>query len=108
MLAINVPVMSYSKEPDQVVGLYNEALRRIEALPGVERVAIGTVVPWRDAGSFGPGFQFSAEGYARGNAEEDPRARFRTVSPGFFAALGVPILAGRDFTAAIARTPSKS
>ena len=99
VLAINVPV-SYSKEHDQVVGLYNEALRRIEALPGVERVAIGTVVPWRDAGVFGPGFQYSAEGYARGNAEEDPRARFRTVSPGFFAALGVPILAGRDFTAA--------
>ena len=32
------------------------------------------------------------------NGEEDPRARFRTVSPGFFAALGVPIIAGRDFT----------
>ncbi len=41
--------------------------------------------------------QFSVEGYAKANGEEDPRARFRTVSPGFFAALGVPILAGRDF-----------
>src|SRR5205823_2918154 len=30
--------------------------------------------------------------------EEDPRARFRTVSPCFFAALGVPIIAGRDCT----------
>src|SRR5262249_30812358 len=29
--------------------------------------------------------------------EEDPRAATRSVSPGFFAALGVPILAGRDF-----------
>ncbi|HEU0175158.1 MAG TPA: ABC transporter permease [Blastocatellia bacterium] len=26
-----------------------------------------------------------------------PRARFRTISPGFFAALGVPLIAGRDF-----------
>ena len=34
---------------------------------------------------FGPGFQFSVEGYAKANGEEDPRARFRTVSPGFFA-----------------------
>ena len=73
-------------------------MRRISELPGVERVAVGTVVPWRDAGTFGPGFQFSAEGYAKANGEEDPRARFRTVSPGFFAALGVPIIAGRDFT----------
>jgi putative ABC transport system permease protein len=30
---------------------------------------------------------------------EDPRARSRFISPGFFAALGVPILAGRDFNA---------
>ena len=55
-------------------------------------------MPWRDAGTFGPGFQFSVEGYAKANGEEDPRARFRTVSPGFFAALGVPIIAGRDFS----------
>ena len=48
--------------------------------------------------AFGPGFQFSAEGYAKADGEEDPRARFRTVSPGFFAALGVPLIAGRDFT----------
>jgi hypothetical protein len=33
----------------------------------------------------------------RAPGEEDPRAQFRTISPGFFAALGVPILAGRDF-----------
>jgi hypothetical protein len=37
------------------------------------------------------------EGYAKANGEEDPRARFRTISTGFFAALGVPIVAGRDF-----------
>jgi hypothetical protein len=72
-------------------------MRRVAALPGVERVAIGTAVPWRDAGIFGPGFQFSVEGYAKVDGEEDPRARFRTVSPGFFAALGVPLIAGRDF-----------
>src|SRR5262249_23270334 len=29
--------------------------------------------------------------------EEDPRARFRTVSPDFFKTLGVPLIAGRDF-----------
>jgi hypothetical protein len=63
----------------------------------VERVALGTVVPWREAGLFGPGFQFSTEGYAKAGGEEDPRARFRTVSPGFFRALGVPVIAGRDF-----------
>ena len=53
-------------------------------------------MPWRDArASFG--FQFSVEGSARADGEEDPRARMRTVSPGFFATLGVPIIGGRDF-----------
>jgi predicted permease len=98
VLALNVPVISYSRPPDQVATFYKEALRRISELPGVERAAVGTIVPWRDAGVFGPGFQFSVEGYAKANGEEDPRARFRTVSPGFFGALGVPIIAGRDFT----------
>src|SRR5205823_4243875 len=100
VLAINVPVMSYGRTPEQVVAFYREMLRRIGGLPGVDRVAVGTIVPWRDAGAFGPGFQFSADGHVRAPGEEDPRARFRTVSPGFFAALGIPIVAGRDFTEA--------
>ena len=98
VLALNVPVMSYGRTPDQVIGFYKETMRRIGELPGVERVAVGALVPWRDAGTFGPGFQFTVEGYAKGVGEDDPRAQFRTVSPGFFAALGVPIVAGRDFS----------
>jgi predicted permease len=97
VLAMNVPVMSYGKAPEQVVDFYKESIRQISVLPGVDGVALGTTVPWRDAGSFGPGFQFSADGHVRGPGEEDPRAQFRTISPGFFGALGVPLLAGRDF-----------
>src|SRR5215813_10791260 len=96
-LALNVPVISYGRTPDQVVSFYKESIRRITELPGVERVAVGAAVPWRDAGLFGPGFEFSADGYVRAPGEEYPRARFRTISPGFFAALGVPLIAGRDF-----------
>lgn len=97
VLALNVPAMTYGKTPDQIVGFYKEAIRRIRELPGVENAAMGTNVPWRDAGNFGPGFEFSADGHVRGPGEEDPRGRFRTISPGFFAALGVRIIAGRDF-----------
>jgi putative ABC transport system permease protein len=100
VLALHVPVMSYGRTPAQVIGFYKEVIRRISQLPGVEQVAVGTLVPWREAGGFGPGFQFTGEGYAKANGEEDPRARFRTVSSGFFASLGVPIIAGRDFSEA--------
>jgi len=97
VLAINVPAVSYGKTPEQIVEFYKESIRRIEALPGVTKTAFGLVVPWRDAGTFGPGLQFSADGHVRAPGEEDPRAQMRTISPGFFAALGVPIVAGRDF-----------
>jgi predicted permease len=97
VLAINVPVMSYGKTPDQVINFYKEIIRRIKEQPGVDAVAVGTNVPWRDAGDFSFGLQFTADGHVHGPGEEDPRARFRTISPGFFASLGVPLLAGRDF-----------
>jgi putative ABC transport system permease protein len=97
VLTMNVPIMSYGKTPDQISGFYRETVRRISELPGVQNVAIGMSIPWRDAGGFGPGLQFTAEGQVRGSGEEDPRAQFRAVSPGYFATLGIPIVAGRDF-----------
>jgi predicted permease len=99
VLAIHVPT-SYTRPRAEMAAFFREVVRRVSEVPGVERVAVGTIVPWREAGTFGPGFQFSTEGYAKGGGEEDPRARFRTVSPGFFAALGVPLIAGRDFNEA--------
>jgi len=95
VLALNVPIVSYTRDPQEIGRFYKEAVRRISQLPGVERVAIGTAVPWRDEGFFSA--QFTTEGYAKAAGEEDPRARFRTISPGFFASLGIPIIAGRDF-----------
>ena len=98
VLALNVPIVSYARKPEEITGFYKEAIRRITALPGVDRVAVGTIVPWRDSGFFAA--QFTVEGYAKANGEEVPRAQFRSVSPGFFASLGVPLIAGRDFTEA--------
>ncbi|MEA2257444.1 MAG: putative transport system permease protein [Acidobacteriaceae bacterium] len=100
VLAIDVPAMSYGKTSQQVVDFYKEAIRRMDALPGVSKTAFGNVVPWRDGG--GPaaaGLQFSADGQVHAAGVEDPRAQWRVISPGFFASLGVPIIAGRDFNA---------
>ena len=95
VLAIDVPAMTYGKTPEQVLNFYKESIRQIDALPGVTRTAFGLVAPWRDAQNFGPGFQYSGDGHV--HTSEDPRAMWRAISPGFFAALGVPILQGRDF-----------
>jgi len=98
VLAIDVPPMTYGKTPQQVVDFYKLAMLRIDALPGVSKTAFGNVVPWRDGGP-GPGLQFSGDGHVHAVGAEDPRAQWRVISPGFFAALGVPIIAGRDFNA---------
>jgi predicted permease len=95
VLVVNVPAMSYGKSPQQVVDFYKESIRRVDGLPGVNTTSFGMVAPWRDGG-FGFGMQFSADGHAH-VPNEDPRAHMRVVSPGFFASLGVPIIAGRDF-----------
>jgi predicted permease len=100
VLAINVPPIYYGKKPEQIPEFYKESMRRISELPGVDGVAFGVTAPWRDAGAFGPGFQFTVEGYVRAPGEEDPRGRFRVISSGFFSTMGVPLIAGRDFNEA--------
>jgi putative ABC transport system permease protein len=97
VLAIDVPAPSNGRTPQQVLDFYKEAIRQIDALPGVSETAVGMIAPWRDADDFGPGFQFSGDGHVHG--KDDPRALWRAISPGFFSALGVPIIAGRDFNA---------
>ena len=96
VLAINLPVMNYGKTPEQVNLFYQEIERRVAAIPGVEHVASGFAAPWRDERGLNISFAFSAQGAHRPDGQ-DFRAKFRPISPGFFATFGVPIQAGRDF-----------
>ena len=96
VLAVNLPIMAEGKTPDQVRDFYREVSRRVSALPGVQHVSSGFGVPWRDGRALSISFTFSVEG-ARRDKDEDPRGRFRSISPGFFETLGVPIVEGRDF-----------
>jgi predicted permease len=95
VLAIDVPPPSNGRTPQQVRDFYKESIRQIDALPGVTETAFGVIAPWRDVNYTGLGLQFSGDGHTHG--KNDPRALWRTISPGFFATLGVPILEGRDF-----------
>jgi predicted permease len=97
VLALDIPPPTTGFGFEEIVDLSFEATRRISELPGVKGVAASSFAPWRDAGTF-PHFQFLAEGYTPEDGEEAPHARIRMVTPGFFSVLGVPLLAGRDFT----------
>ena len=96
VLAVNLPVMTYGKTPQQVQEFYRDVEQRISALPGVEHASSSFSVPWRDERELNISFTFAALGARRPDGQ-DFRATFRSVSPGFFATFGVPILNGRDF-----------
>jgi putative ABC transport system permease protein len=98
VLALDIPSSATGVGGAPALDFYQEATKRIGELPSVEAVAVGSFVPWRDAGTFGPGVQFAADGYTPAEGEEHPRARLRIVAPRFFDVLGLPLLAGRDFT----------
>ena len=97
VLAFDLPTPDLSIRNTQEMDFYQEVTRRVGTLSQVKGVSLGTFVPWRDAGLF-PRFQFTVEGYTPADGEENPHARPRVIAPHFFAILGVPMIAGRDFT----------
>ena len=97
VLAIDVPLSATAVVDKTRSTFLPEVTRRLGELPGVQGVASGLVVPWRDR-SFSNTVRFSVEGYQPADGEERATAQLRVVSPGFFGVLGVPILSGRDFT----------
>ncbi|HMF97276.1 MAG TPA: ADOP family duplicated permease [Vicinamibacterales bacterium] len=97
VLAIDVPPSATGVGGAAALDFFQEATRRIGELPGVQGVAAGMVVPWRDPSS-GMKLQFAFEGYQPADGEENPTCRFRLVSSRFFEVLGVPVIAGREFT----------
>jgi macrolide transport system ATP-binding/permease protein len=72
----------------------DQLLERVRALPGVESAAIARVTPFgfRDYSS-GP---IAVDGY-QSAPDERPRADYNEVSPDYFAVMGIPIVAGREF-----------
>ena len=99
VLALDLPAADLVAMTDRDLEFYEDLVRRISALPDVNGVALGNFVPWRDGGTLGPGFPFTAVGYETAPGEEQPRGRIRLVTPGFFGVVGLPMIAGRDFAA---------
>jgi putative ABC transport system permease protein len=82
-------------EPERQTILFRQIRESVGAIPGVREVALINNLP---IGGDIWGMGFLLEGAEAVEGEELPTASQRTVSPSYFEAMGVPLLAGRDFT----------
>ncbi|HZS44545.1 MAG TPA: ABC transporter permease [Blastocatellia bacterium] len=90
-MQINLPRAKY-QTGQQWDAFYQQILRRVQSLPGVESAGLTFRLPFNGAeGSAG----FGIEGHPSDTAKFAYSGR---VSPGYFSALGVPVVRGREFT----------
>src|SRR6185503_15658166 len=89
MFRIGIP-QAAAPDPVRMIRLENDVVDRLAAIPGVESVGFATRQMLGQQGPTGP---FSLEDKP-GAAPLSPV--FRYASPGYFATLGTPIVAGRD------------
>jgi predicted permease len=80
-------------EGEAVVAFYEAVLERVAALPGVEQASLVSMAPFSGPNSAN---LVAPEGQALERSEA-PDADFRSVAPGYFRALRIPLLRGRDF-----------
>lgn len=77
------------------VRLVERVLAELQTAPGIESVAIADSVPLNGQSSRSP--------YARADTNppvvnQRPLGLTRSISPGYFKTLGIPLISGRDFT----------
>ncbi len=90
---ITLPESRYP-EGAQAATFFQELIRRVESLPGVESASLSTVQPLSGVAVDDP---YSIEGRPL-DFNNAPVAGWQYVTPNFFRTLGIPIVAGRDFT----------
>jgi predicted permease len=87
----------YQRESDQIA-FFNELERRLALVPGAESVAIGDSIPPSGATRFRLLAAVWIEGAPPRPEGTGGTVTWRYVSPGYFGALGIPIVRGRGFT----------
>ncbi len=93
-MGMDLRTQQYSKDP-AVLNFWQQVLDKVRVLPGVEGAAVGTHIPLTD--SHGR-TDITIEGMALPRPGNYPHPDVHTISPGFVATLGIPLLRGRTFT----------
>jgi putative ABC transport system permease protein len=96
-LKVPLPMFKY-RDPEARVGFFERLVERVEALPGVEAAGGATPLP------LGGGDQYWVQPYGRDSATEEEwaanKADYRAALPGYFEAMGIGLVSGRELTEA--------
>jgi putative ABC transport system permease protein len=90
---LSLPALQYADQ-NHIVTLYRDALERLRSIPGVQSAGIGETVPM---GGEGESTVIRMPDHPAASQNELPFANYTIISPGYFSAVGTPLLHGRDF-----------
>jgi putative ABC transport system permease protein len=91
---LSLPDASYRTDSDKRA-FFQRALDGLQSLPGVKSAAMVEDLP---LGGLGVGTGFFISGRPDAAPGDQPIAQLRAITPCYFASLGIPLRAGRDFT----------
>jgi putative ABC transport system permease protein len=94
VLTMEVPFDYGARSDADAKALFERMRLEVGALPGVREVGVGSTMPLRETEVR---LDVKAEGRPLAPGEPMPRAEFRTASPEYFRASGIPLLRGREF-----------
>ncbi|MCP3161683.1 ABC transporter permease [Myxococcus qinghaiensis] len=96
VLTAHLPITTAQYPREEVVDrLFKPILEKARTLPGVQSAALISLLPIQTAWTSG---DYAVEGEDVADPSKTLFAEFRTTSPDLFKSLGIPLLAGRDFT----------
>jgi predicted permease len=94
-MVVRLPEGKYKTDP-QLVAFFRQAEERIGVLPGVRNVGMVNFLPLY--GGLGSATMFTIEGRPAPPVGQEPGTNVRVSDAGYFNALGIPLLRGRNFT----------
>ena len=92
--SVQLPEGQYNNDEKQAA-FYRAVDEKLAALPGVSSAAMAVALPFS---GFTPSSSFSIEGRPRGPGDPGPHSELSWITPGYFPAMGIPLLRGRYFT----------
>ncbi|HET7551160.1 MAG TPA: ABC transporter permease [Gemmatimonadaceae bacterium] len=94
VITFHVSVSGDQEDGGAAASFYQPALQRMSALPGVTAAGLTSLLPLQD---YWWNAIFSIEGHPPAERGKEPVAEIRATSAGYFRALRIPIVQGRNF-----------